>query len=246
MSQYDRVDKCPVDVYVASNMPYEYPLKLVKPEHVTPKVVESCDTLIMDSGIGDDISNAEVLDLAAKHDADMVVAKDYLHDQAQTTESVREFLELWGDHDCRATPLIPLQPPHAEQYADLPGHYHYMLGGMAFDYETAEIIRAVETFRETAGPGPYVHLLGVGANPRLMEWVARNPDAVQSIDCSTPEQCAINGTIYDVRLRQEPYQIRTGEGSSQTRYLLAQHLAYVLNDAIRMRHEQPQGLEAWT
>jgi len=246
MDRHPRVDECPVDVFVASNMPYPYPYKLVKPEHVEPRVVDSCQTLIMDSGIGDDVSNAEVLDLAETHDADMVVAKDYLHDHEMTTESVHEFLELWDDHNCRATPLIPLQPDHTEHYRDLPGHYHYLLGGMAFDYDTSEIIRAVETFRREVGSGPYLHLLGVGANPRLMEWLARNPEFVQSIDCSTPEQCAINSNIYDVELRQRDYQIRTGEGSSQTRYLLAQHLAYTLNDAIRMKYETTGGLDAWT
>lgn len=246
MNQYDRVAECPIDVFVASNMPYEYPYKLVKPEHVTPRIVESADTVIMDSGIGDDVSNTEVLDLAHTHDADMVVAKDYLHNTGRTTESVKTFLEIHDQHDCRATPLIPLQPNHAEHYADLSGQYHYLLGGMAFDYDTSEIIRAVEEFRQTAGMGPYVHLLGVGANPRLMDWLANNSEYVQSIDCSTPEQCVINGNIYDTSLRQRDYQIRTGEGSSQTRYLLAQHLAYTLNDAIRERFEQPNSLEAWT
>lgn len=246
MNQYDRVDECPIDVYVASNMPYEYPYKLVKPEHVTPKVAQSCETLIMDSGIGnDEVSNADVLDLAHKHNADMVVAKDYLSDQPRTTESINRFIEEWWRHETSATPLIPLQPDHAKHYTDVPKAYHYLLGGMAFDYDTSEIINAVESFRETAGPGPYVHLLGVGANPRLMEWLARNPEYVQSIDCSTPEQCAINSNIYDVSLRQRDYQIRGGEGSSQTRYMLAQHLAYTLNDAIRMKYEQPQGLDAW-
>lgn len=246
MNQDNRVRECPIDVFVASDMPYEYPYKLVKPEHVSAGVVESAETVIMDSGIGDDVSNTAVLDLAEQYNADMVVAKDYLHNQDRTTESVRVFLELWENHSCRATPLIPLQPNHAEHYANLPGHYHYLLGGMAFDYETSEIINAVETFRAEVGTGPYIHLLGVGANPRLMDWLANNPEYVQSIDCSTPEQCAINGNIYDTRLRQRDYQIRTGEGSSKTRYLLAQHLAFMLNDAIRQRFENTNTLEAWT
>lgn len=236
--QYERVAECPIDVFVASNMTYEYPYKLVKPSHVAPQVVDSAETVIMDSGIGDDITNAEVLDLAATWDADMVVAKDYLHEQQKTTDSIREFLNLWDDHDCRATPLIPLQPPHEQHYQALPEQYHYVLGGMAFDYSTRDIINAVETFRNVAGAAPYVHLLGVGAKPELMDYLAQNPNAVQSLDCSTPEQCAINNNIYDVNLKQTDYQIRTGEGSRKTRAKLAEHLAYTLCDAIRMRHEE--------
>lgn len=238
MNQKERVAECPIDVFVASNMPYKYPYKLVKPEHATPQVAASCDTLIMDSGIGDEITNREVLGLADKFDADFVVAKDYLHEQRKTTESIREFLDLHQDHPCRATPLIPLQPPHFEHYQDFPNQYHYLLGGMAFDYSTREIITQVEKFRSTAGKSPYVHLLGVGANSKLMDYLARNPDYVQSLDCSTPEQCAINSKIYDVSLDQQDYQIRTGEGSRKTRSMLAQQLAYTLCDSIRMRHEQ--------
>jgi hypothetical protein len=228
MTQRERAANCPIDVYVASNMPYSYPYKLVKPDHATQGVVDSAEAVIMDSGIGDDITNAEVLDLAHRYDTDMVVAKDYLHDQPRTTESIREFLALWESHECRATPLIPLQPPHHEHYKQLPDHYHYLLGGMAFDYETPQIIDAVEKFVSVAGTDPYVHLLGVGANPKLMDYLARNPKYVQAVDCSTPEQCAINGRIYDVDLQQIEYTIRTGEDSRLTRSGLAQHLAYTL------------------
>lgn len=238
MNQRQRVRNCPIDVYVASNMTYDYPYKLVKPEHVSTGVVNSADTVIMDSGIGDDTTNKEVLDLAEKYDVDFVVAKDYLHLLDETTESIQQFLDLHADHTCRATPMIPLQPPHHQHYTELEGQYHYLLGGMAFDYSTEQIIDAVEKFVQVAGTSPYVHLLGVGANPKLMDYLARNPEYVQSIDCSTPEQCAINGNIYGTELRQEDYNIRTGEGSSSTRAGLAQHLAYTLCDSIRERHEQ--------
>lgn len=239
MNQYERVNRCPIDIYVASNMPYEYPYKLVKPAHVTSTIVASAETTIMDSGIGNkDMTNKEVLDLSDKYDTDFVVAKDYLHDQEETTESVREFLDLYETHPTRATPLIPLQPPHHEHYQELAGEYAYLLGGMAFNVDTRTIIDAVERFRATAGTAPYVHLLGVGTNPRLMDYLANNPDMVQSIDASTPEQCAINGNIYDVTLKQQDYEIRTGEGSRVTRIGLAKHLAYTLNDAVTMRYEE--------
>jgi len=242
MPTYPRVDMCPIDVYIASNMPYEYPYKLVKPQHVSRGIAESADTLIMDSGIGDDaISNSDVLALAAKYDADMVVAKDYLHDQDRTTDSIQTFLDAWDSHECRATPLIPLQPPHEKHYQQIDSQYHYLLGGMAFGWESDQIIDAVQKFRATAGDGPYIHLLGVGANPKLMDFLARNPGMVQSIDCSTPEQCAINGKIYDTDLRQREYKIRTGEGSRQVRSDLSKHLALTLCDSITMRYQdQPQ------
>jgi len=239
MNQYSRAGRCPIDVFMASNMGYNYPYKLVKPEHVNQKVVNTCETLIMDSGIGDEISNEEVLQLADEYDADFVVAKDYLHDQERTSKSILEFVDCWRDHNCRATPLIPLQPPHHEHWEQLNIEcYHVMLGGMAFNADADDIIEAVSKFREAAGTGPYVHLLGVGANRRVMQFLADNPGMVQSLDCSTPEQCAINSSIFDVRLERTDYQIRNGSGSSVTRAGLAQHLAYTLCDAITMMHDQ--------
>lgn len=238
MNQRQRVNNCPIDVFVASNMPYQYPYKLVKPRHVTQEVVDSAETVIMDSGIGDGTNNWGVLELAHKYDVDFVVAKDYLHNQGKTSASICNMLDLWREHDCRATPLIPLQPPHHEHYQEHPGHYHYLLGGLAGeDVSTSAIIDAIEKFISAAGTEPYVHLLGVGANPRLMDYLACNPSHVQSLDCSTPEQCAINSNIYGVDLRQQDYRIRTGDGSRATRAGLAQHLALTLCDSIRMRHE---------
>jgi len=242
-TRYPRVDACPIDIYIPSNMPYEYPYKLGKPSYAKQYIRESAETYILDSGIGDDVTNAEVLDTAHDLDADFVVAKDVLHDREQTTANITEFLSLYDDHPCRATPMLPLQPDHVDHYDDLPANYAYLLGGVSpslSDNTIGDIISTVEAFREAVGHGPYLHLLGVGANPRLADWLARNPDAVQSIDVSTPEQCAIKNQIYDIGLRQQDYKLRTGDGSSQGRYKLAEHLAYLLNDSIvhRMKEEK--------
>jgi len=226
-----RVDRCPIDIYVASNMPYPYPYKLGKPRHQSPKIRDSSVTWIQDSGIGDDTTNADVLDLAAEYEADFVVPCDELHDHEATTTAVHEFLELYDDSDVRATPLIPLQPPYDEHYHDLPDFAAYCLGGIAFDYSPTEQIEAIETFRHVAGPDPYAHALGVGGSMTFVRYVANNPDAVQSVDCSTPEQAAINGSVIDADLKQQSINILTGEGSSAGRYSLAETNAYQLTDA---------------
>jgi hypothetical protein len=235
-------------------MRYEYPYKLGKPSYASKNIRETAETYIMDSGIGEDITNEEVLDMAAKVDADLVVAKDILHDQEQTTQNVKDFLCEWEDHHCRATPMIPLQPHHDEHFFDLSEGFHYLLGGISpslTDYTTQDVIDFVERFRESVGMGPYVHLLGVGANPKLAEWLGKNPEMVDSIDCSTPEQCAINGNAYDLSLRQKDYQMLNGNGSSRGRRMLAKHLAFVLNDAIVRsyrgvsKQDDQQSLEAF-
>lgn len=229
----ERVDRCPIDIYVASNMPYPYPYKLGKPRHASQKIRDSCETWIMDSGIGDDTTNKEVLDLAEKYDADFVVACDELHDQEATTESVLEFMDLHDDHDCRATPLIPLQPPHDEHYRELEGFGAYVLGGVMKKkwYSNSEVENLLHCFRREAGYGPYVHLLGRGGSMDIVRAVASTPGLIQSLDCSTPEQAAKNGAILDSHLKQRPIEIMTGKGSSAGRYDLAQKNTLQINDA---------------
>jgi len=241
----ERVDRCPIDIYVASNMPYPYPYKLGKPANQSPKIRDSCTTWIQDSGIGDDTTNQDVLELAQEYDADFVVPCDELHDQQATTDAVMEFLELYDDSDVRATPLIPLQPPYDKHYRALPDYSAYCLGGIAFDYSPREQVAALENFRRVAGDKPYVHALGVGGSMTLVNAVANNPDLVQSVDCSTPEQAAINGSLIDAELKQRPMSILNGDGSSRGRYSLAETNAYQLTDAYTKATRSTMSLEAW-
>ena len=241
----ERVNRCPIDIYVASNMPYPYPYKLGKPAHQTPRIRESCETWIQDSGIGDDTTNAEVLALAAEYDADFVVPCDELHDHEATTEAVHEFLELYDDSDVRATPMIPLQPPYDTHYRDLPDFGAYMLGGIAFDYSPREQIEAIHTFRNAAGDAPYAHGLGIGGSMTTVRALSNDPALVQSVDCSTPEQAAINGSVIDASLKQTSIDIMTGDGSSSGRYSLAETNAYQLNDAYTKAARSGADLGAW-
>lgn len=227
----DRIDRCPIDIYVASNMPYPYPYKLGKPANQTPKIRDSCTTWIQDSGIGDDTTNKDVLELADEYDADFVIPCDELHDQEATTEAVHDFLELYDDSDVRATPLIPLQPPYDEHYKQLPDYPAYCLGGIAFDYSAREQVTELQKFRRVAGDSPYAHALGVGGSMTVVQAVANNPELVQSVDCSTPEQASINGCMIDAQLKQRNMSILNGEGSSRGRYSLAETNAYQINDA---------------
>jgi len=243
--ELQRVNRCPIDIYVASNMPYPYPYKLGKPEHVSERIRESSTTFIMDSGIKDETTNAEVLQLADIHDADFVIPCDELHDQEATTDAIMEFLELYDNSDLRATPLIPLQPPYDEHYKELPDHPAYCLGGIAFDYSGREQVEELQRFRREAGPKPYAHALGVGGSMDVVRVVGNNPNLIQSVDCSTPEQAAINSSVIDAQMTQKDMQIKTGSGSSAGRYMLAQQNAYQINDAYTVATNETQGLGAY-
>lgn len=198
--------------YVASNIPHDYPHKLQKPATASERIRETAESFILDSGIGDETTNADVLDLAHELQADYVIPCDELHDQDATTAAVDEFLELYQTHGCDAIPMIPLQPPHAEHYRDLRGHSHYCLGGMAVDDVTdKQAIRWMRELRRVAGDGPHVHGLGVGGGKTIIRSLAGD-GIVDSVDAATPEMAAINGSVIEDTGRQEQVLIHSGEG----------------------------------
>ena len=218
------------DLFVASNLPTNFPRKLQKPSTVNPTTRESAETFIMDSGIGDDVSNQEVLDLAHDYDADYVVAKDYLHDQERTTESVKIFLQEYQNHPCGATPMIPLQPPHGEHYPDLAGFSYYVLGGMATDDVTNdEILRWIHDAADVIPQNAHVHALGVGGGRETAQALA-GKGLVDSIDCSTPEQAAMYGKVLDADLRQREVRIGSGDGARQRNLPLAAFNSWQIQD----------------
>jgi len=237
-------------VFVASNMPTDYPWKLQKPSTVNDRVRDTAETFIMDSGIGDDVSNKEVLDLAHEYNAEYVVAKDELHDFAATTQNVKEFLELYEEHGCEATVMVPVQCDpetnrwHADHIDDLPDHAHYVLGGMAVDeVGTTEQIKAIKNFREKVGPKPYVHGLGVGGGIEFVSKVA-GKGWLDSVDCATPEMAGQFGSILDERLRQKQVRVMSGDGASKRNIPLSEFNSWQLKD-VWDREATQSGLESW-
>lgn len=230
-------------VYVASNIPTAYPWKLQKPATIDRTVRETAtESFIFDSGIGDDTTNEGVLDYAHEHDADYVVAKDYLHDQARTTESVREFLELYPEHPCEATPLIPLQPPFDQHYAQLDEFDHYVLGGMAKENcGTKQQLKWIRDFRRVA-PDVYAHGLGVGGGWSFVRKVA--PERLlDSIDCATPEMAAIKGKVLNGRLQQQGINTYNGDGSAKRTHPLAEVNSWQLHDVWKRELDRDGGLQ---
>ena len=218
----------PLDVYVASNMPYEYPYKLVKPKNVSPSVIDSADVVMMDSGIGDDISNKGVLDKARKYDCDFVVSKDYLHEQELTTKSIRDFHYQYQNHDYSGDVLIPLQGDHIEHYYEVGEPGKVLIGGIR-DFSSQKQVDIVKEFRDEVGYDVYVHGLGMGMSKTFVKAIRNNPRMLDSIDCSTPEQNAINNKISDAELEQNDYITCKGKYSSVMRYRISQLMAIQLN-----------------
>lgn len=224
------VSHSPVKVFIASYIPrYWYPYRLQHAGKARQWVKDESLEVIVDSAImEEEIGNKETLDKADELNADYVIPNDTLHNQTATTDAVHEFVEIYERHPCRATPLIPLQPPYDEHYRELDGFSHYVLGGIAAadpDVQLTEIRR----FREAAGDHVYAHGLGLGASLRLIKALREEPRLLDSLDLSTPEKVIRGEKLPDKSWQQRKFSYPTGEDSSTVRAQFAQAVALQLN-----------------
>lgn len=224
------VSHCPVKVFVASYIPrYWYPYRLQHAGKARPWVKDESLEVIIDSAImEDDIGNAETLEKAHELNADYVIPNDTLHDQGATTDAVHEFVEQYRDHPCRATPLIPLQPPYGEHYRELDGFSHYVLAGIAAA-PPKEQLREIRRFRDAAGPNVYAHGLGLGASLTIIRALRDEPGMLDSFDLSTPEKVIRGEKLPDKSWQQRHFAYPTGEDSSTVRAAFAHAVVMQLN-----------------
>jgi len=220
------------EVYVASNMPYDWPGKLQHAGYANERIRATCETYIADSDINDpDSGNAAVLELATELDADYMLPADTLGDPEATATAVAEFRDLRPQYDTDATTLYPLQPPHLRAWRDAGCPEHVAVGGVR-DAAASTVIRVLESLRDVRDELSYVHLLGV-AKPDVLLWCRENPTVVDSLDAATPENAAMNGKALTRQLEQRPVNIPTGTGSTQLRAALARFNATVIQQLLR-------------
>jgi len=233
------------EIYVASNIyTYWWPWRLQKPAYAGERVRHMANSgYILDSGIGDDVSNQEVIDTAADLRASYVIAKDYLDDPDASVNSVLDFLDTYDDHPTvESRVIVPLQRPHVESFDSLDDHGVFdhpdvsrvALGGLA-PYAPDVQVRALRQFHEGAGRRADldVHALGMGASTKLVRAVRDNPDLIDSLDLSTPEQMAKNSRYPGERWEQNDGYVVPGERSGVFRGLvsavIATRLAYEMS-----------------
>ena len=196
------LDACPVTIYAASSLKHPWPYRLQNAAECYPASFWRSQDRILDSAIGHDLTNEEVLSHAVERHATAVVAKDHLHDQQATTESIREFLDL-HDPDVHPRAYIPLQPPYDEHVETVypiieASHldHRYMLGGLAGG-SPEDRIDELLAFRDAVGEEPTAHGLGWGLDDRLVQTVREEPALLDSVDNSSPSQAVQNGQVLD-------------------------------------------------
>lgn len=219
------VSMCPVDVYVPSyNASWWFPYKLQKAKAADDYVRESCLKYMVDCGIHEGSENADVIAAATRHNAHYVIPRDYLSEPDRTSESVREFLDLYEESDCPAQVIIPLQPDHLDHLEDFKGYSHYAIGGVS-EAGPQEQVESLKRVREAVGYGPYIHGFGFNVAPKVIQAVRDDPRLVDSIDFNLPEGMTGYGEITDATLQRIEFTYPHGDSATAVRGLYALALA---------------------
>ena len=222
------IEKCPMDIYTAFDAPFEYPYKLVKPSYSYKRILEHSDVSIMDSGIGDEVSNREVLNAAEDADADYVVAKDFLGNKNKTTKSIRDFWYQYDKHEYGGRVLIPLQEDHVRHYDELNSPDSIVIGGIK-DKSVSEKKKIMKNVRDAAGENAYIHALGLGMSSELVSFFKENPGIVDAIDCSSAMMAVANNKVTDATLKEKRFVFPKGKNSSVFSNRMVQYVMIQLN-----------------
>jgi hypothetical protein len=237
-------DACPVDVYIAGVNPrYSWPNRLIAANKACQSVVDSAETVIIDSVVNDPwYAVDDILDTAHDLDIEYVIGKDWPpavdpceKGGVHPAEALGHFRDKYTDHDCDAAVIVPVFPPFDDTLRGVQGDWidHYALGGMRTMSGEKQVTH-IRRFRERVGYDVAVHGLGVGTSVELINAIRssaeedpKNP-LLDSLDISTPERAVANNKIPNKRWQQQRVPFPTGDDSTTVRAGFAAAIARML------------------
>jgi hypothetical protein len=235
------IDAAPVQLFTATNTAMmEYPYVLGRVGESSPTLSAQADIYIMDSGIGDDTETSDVVAVATKHDADIVVPCDVLGNQVETTEKTIEMLTQTEDMDVSV--MIPLQEntnnsrvAHYQQTRDTANEYGFSIddnpiavGGVKDSGSVTQISEAI-ALRNAVGDNTHIHVFGGGATADWIATMRRCPDLIDSCDSSSISSYIINGHMINHKLDTVSFEIPRGSNSTALTTWLREFTLYYLN-----------------
>lgn len=241
-------DATPVDVYCSSVNPrWGWRWKIVSYyEANRPAVRDSCENLIVDSGFNRWGSPEDVLEAAARMDADYVFATDVTgmedpdkkgHNPEMPSpeddgidsqldaavEGIERFMERAQDLEILDRTILPIQHPYLDflEIADDKGWLdevdYIALGGLKQVEDVDRRIEALHAVREYVGHDMNIHALAPGTEPKLLRELRDNPRLLDSLDNSTPEKAPASNKIPDASWTQSKHLMPFGEDISTVR-----------------------------
>jgi len=185
------VDGAHVELYLSAvdGARIYWPWRMQPPSEASARYRNACERYIIDSDpLDDSVAATDVLDCAARHDAEVASLQDVYQDAPATADSLLDGLATADDHAFDGDLLLPLQGPYVECWREIGEPTEHLLGiGGLKDGRPAERLRAAERLRDAVGSDVWIH--GFGWGPTGIAGAIRDqPDLLDSLDYSTPMQ----------------------------------------------------------
>jgi hypothetical protein len=211
-------------------------------KYISPTVTDTAEKNIIDSAIGEDYGNSDVVAAADDHDHDAVVPADVIGDNDET---ISQILELAIASNSKL--VVPVQKSaNGEWYTSacetinvIEDHgledrvFSYAVGGVK-DSSFTEQTAAVFDVREAIGPDSDLHLFGAGCSSQWALFLRANRDVLDSIDMSTPMRAPISGRYVIFNMSQIQTEMPRGTHSSFIKARMAESICtninYILSD----------------
>jgi hypothetical protein len=170
-----------------------WPWKMNPPKEALQRMRNSCEKYIIDSDpLDDSVTTKDVLDCAHNHNAEVASLQDVYQDKDKTVDSLLRGLKMYDSHAFDGDLLLPLQEPYVECWEELGEPTEHLLGiGGLKDGTPKERIKATNQLRNAIGSDGWIHGFGWGVNG-IADYIRDNPNALDSVDYSTPVQNAMN------------------------------------------------------
>lgn len=236
------IEDSPVKIFTATNTAmFEYPYILGRVGSKSPTLCEQSDLYILDSGIGDDsVDNEMVFSAANDISADIVVPKDVISNTEATTEAIIDMDIRVSGTDL--TMVIPLQSDdrltRSEHYyeiaeelnSDIEDHI-VAVGGVMNEKPSKQLIETVKV-RKHIPDDQWLHAFGCGISHDWVVAMRKYPNIVDSIDTSRVQREVGNGKTIDAKMNVVDSPMPRGANSTCISSMHRERILYMVNHMI--------------
>jgi len=239
------VDAAHIELYLSANdgARVYWPWRMQPPSEASLSYRDACERYIIDSDpLDDSVTTVDVLDTAARLDAEVASLQDVYQDCEATIDSLLDGLAVADDHPFDGDLLLPLQEPFDDCWRELGEPTGHLLGiGGLKDADDRERINAALQLRAAAGDDVWIHGFGWGPRGRLADMIVDDPGLIDSVDYSTPVQ---NATSVSVKPGTERMSVVAANAAATLVQDLRRVSPYVAEpEADDLRDDRQGGLE---
>lgn len=230
-----------VDVYLADpTASIKYPYRIQSVKYISPTVSAQSEKNIIDSAIGEDYSNDDVIE-NTDHEHVAIVPADVIGNNNKTVTAILDLLER-----TTSDVVVPIQQTDGSWYENavetkeiVTNHgyeervFSYAVGGVK-DITFSEQKKATIDVRNGIDNNDNLHLFGAGCSKKWIRFIRNNRELITSLDMSTPIRAPINGKYTSFSMEQIQTDMPRGTHSSFVKARMAESICtninYMLSD----------------